>query len=186
MATYLEKGKELPLNPATGMIIAFKSEIFDLTSGGNHETSLELFNVDDDITLRITLRRGQNRVFFTDRAHKSFMGGWGQEQSVDLSPVDVNRWQRLGVTISVHDCLNSSPEQYQILFDLTTVYYFNKRFFGPVVKVAYVEGLPPKKLLFNRRCHPQLSDPLEVCPYMLDDLPVSERLAIRLGRYVNS
>jgi hypothetical protein len=63
------------------------------------------------------------------------------------------------------------------------MYYFDKRFPGAAVKVAYVEVLPSsKKLLSNRRCPPQLSDPLEAFAYALDDLHTSERRVIESGR----
>ena len=145
MDTDLSAGKELPLNGfSSGMIIALKSAKFDLTVPPDNDwvsvsprMDLDLWNVNNDIILCITILRGKNKVFFNDRADKSLLDGWGQEKSVELSPVDVDRWQRSGVTISVHDCSTSSKEQYQILFDLTTMCHFDKRFPGPPIKIEY-------------------------------------------------
>jgi hypothetical protein len=185
MATDLRPGKEFPLLPllkfSAGMIIAFKSTRFDLhlqlapTVGATRSaTHLDLFNIKNDIILRITIRNGQNKVFFNDRADKSLLDGWGQEQSVDLSPVDVERWKRSGVTISVHDPSprTRSKERYQILFDLTTVFYFDKRFPEPAIKMGYSVVTE----------YHQLSDPLKVFCYELDDLPLAERQAIESGK----
>ena len=54
----------------------------------------------------------------------------GKAESVKLCRVDLDRWQRSGVTISVHNCSTDSEERYQILFDLTVVCYFDKRHLG--------------------------------------------------------
>ena len=61
----------------------------------------------------------------------------GKAESVKLCQVDLDRWQRSGVTISVHDCSTPSKERYRILFDSTTIYHIDKRFPGPAVKVNY-------------------------------------------------
>jgi len=173
---------ELPLDRSTsGKIIAFKSTKFDLSGSIEHETHLELYNQDNDILLRITIRRGRNKVFFNDRADKTLLDGWGSEKSVDLNPMDVNTW-RSGVTISVHDCSSHSPERYQILFNLTTVFNFDKRFLGPAIKVVYRQELSDyAELWYN----PQMSDPLKFFSYKLDDLPLEERKAIESGRSVD-
>jgi hypothetical protein len=190
MAQYLKPGKELPLrNFSAGMIIAFKSTRFDLnyhqstpfnphlsgpTTAPPTATHLDLYNAKNDIVLRITFRNGQDKVFFNDRADKSLLDGWGQEQSVDLNPEDVEKWRRSGVTISVHYSLpnSRSNEQYQILFDLTTVFYFDIRFPEPAIKMGYSVSTQ-----FD-----QLSDPLKVFCYKFDDLPLVERQAIESGK----
>jgi hypothetical protein len=181
MATDLRPGKESPLlNFSAGMIIAFKSTRFDIQahpsapSTTRSATHLDLYNKKNDIILRITIRNGQNKVFFNDRADKSLLDGWGQEQSVDLSPVDVERWNRSGVTISVHVpfARTRSEERYQILFDLNTVFYFDKRFPEPPRKMGYS---------VTTQYH-QLSDPLRVFCYELNDLPLVERQAIESGK----
>jgi hypothetical protein len=171
---------ELPLDLTSGEIIAFKSTKFDLSGSIEHETHLELYNQDNDILLRIRIRRGCNKVFFNDRADKTLLDGWGSEKSVDLNPMDVATWHS-GITISVHHY--SASEQYQILFNLTTVYTFDKRFLGPAVKVLYRQELSDyAELWYN----PQMSDPLKFFSYKLDDLPLEERKAIESGRSVDA
>ena len=188
MARDLKPGKELPLlNFSAGRIIAFKSSRFDLHqvplltvsafrghTAAATATHIDLYNIKNDIILRITFRDGQNKVFFNDRADKSLLDGWGQEQSVDLSPVDVERWKRSGVTISVHHPLphTRSKKQYQILFDLTTVFFLNQRFPEPAIKIGY-----PVETQYH-----QSLDPLKVFCYELDDLPLVERQAIESGK----
>jgi len=150
MATHLGMGKGLLLQRfVPGKLIAFKSDAFDLRGLLDHATNLDLYNDHNDILLRITIRRGHNKVFFNDRANKSLVDGWGQEQSVDLNPVDISRWRRFGVTISVHDCSTQSSERYQILFDLSTVYIFDKRFLGPAIKVVYQQTLSEVRNIFG-------------------------------------
>jgi hypothetical protein len=180
MTTKLERGGELPLNLSTGMIIAFKSRQFDLTttggaSKGGAQATLDLYNEQNDIVLRIKFRRGKNQVFFNYFARKSLVDGWGQSRTVDLSPVDIKRWQCSGVTISVHDCSTRSDQRYQILFDLTTLCYFDRHFPGPVIKAIYRETP-------GDTSRPHLSDPLKVTTYRLTDLSPKERQAIVSGK----
>lgn len=184
MAVDLRKGDELSLNISEGTILAFKSTVFDLAKlgvfkGGAQETYLDLYNGGDDILLSIMIRRGQNKVFFNDRASKSLVDGWGQTRAVDLSPVDVERWKRSGVTISIHDCSTRSEQRYQILFDLITICYFDKRFPGSAKKVIYSDRFA-KSVGDRSRC--QLSDPLKVVFYKLEDLATEERQSIVSAR----
>ena len=142
MAIDLHVSRELSLKSklSKGIILALKSTQFDLEDlrdGKIHATHLDLYNRSNDIVLRITIRRGQNKVFFNDRADKSLSDGWGQEQSLDLSLADVDRWKRSGVTISVQDRSTPSEMRFQVFFDLTTVYSFNKRFPGSATKLTY-------------------------------------------------
>lgn len=152
----------------------FELSLSGPTTASPSATHLDLYSVKNDIVLRITFRTGQNKVFFNDRADKSLLDGWGQEQSVDLNPVDVEKWRRSGVTISVHHSFppTRSKEQYQILFDLTTVFYFDKRFPEPAIKLRY------SVTTYSY----QLSDPFKVFSYKLDDLPLVERQAIESGK----
>jgi len=125
----------------------------------------------------MTIRRGQNQVFFNDRAAQSLVDGWGPEKSADLNPVDVERWQRSGVTISVHNCSTTYfGERYQILFDLATVSYFDSRFPGPAINIKYSTAATWFQL--------PLSDPLKVRFYQLNTLPLVERQAINSGTWV--
>ena len=191
MDTDLSTGEELPLNGfSPGMIIALKSAKFDLTAPYDNDGAsvsprmdLDLWNINNDIILRITILRGTNKVFFNDRADKSLLDGWGQEQSVELSQEDVDRWQRSGVTISVHDCSTPSKEQYQILFDLTTMYHFDKRLPGPPIKIEYSAQRSPDDTTCDsgKPPHGILSDPLKVLTYNLDDLPLAEKQAVNSG-----
>jgi hypothetical protein len=183
MATKLSSGAVLPVNLTAGMIIAFKSERLDLAAneGRPHASYLDLYSIKKDIVLRISVRRGQNKVFFNDRAHKSLLDGWGEEKSVDLRVVDVERWQRSGVTISIHNCSTDSKERYQILFDLTTVCYFDKRLLGYARMVKSSDNRDALSLPLSARFLSPLSDPLKVFTYKLEDLPLVERQAISSG-----
>ena len=123
MTKDLSAGKELPISLSPGRIIALNSAKFDLTEPHDNDWAsvsprmdLDIWNINNDIILRITILRGTNKVFFNDHADKGLLDGWGQEKSVELSQVDVDNWQRSGVTISVHDCSTRYKEQYQILF----------------------------------------------------------------------
>ena len=188
MATDLTAGKELPLNGfSPGMIIAFKSDKLDLMLSRdkgqvsvNPRMDLYLCNINNDIILRITIFKGKNKIFFNDRVDKSLLDGWGQEKYVELSQVDVNKWQVSGVTISVHNCSTSSKEQYHILFDLTTIYHVDKHFPGPAIKIKY-SAEPPYKSDSGIPAHSILSDPLRVFTYHLDDLPLTEKRSVQSG-----
>jgi len=182
MATDLSRGCELLVSLAPGGIVAFKSKIFDLSGPGWEATHLKLYNQNGEITLRISIRGGQ--AHFNDRAAKSLLDGWGEEQSVDLDPVDVDRWKRSGVTISVHDCSTHSSERYQILFNLTTMLNFNKRFPGPATKVVYRTTLGGVKWPIHLSWSSHLSHILKVLSYNLNDLPLEEKNAIESGRFV--
>ena len=120
MTTDLSTGKELPLSLSPGMIIALKSAKLDLTLVPRvdewvpviHRMDLDLCNIDNDIILRITFFRGTKKVIFNDCADESLLDGWEKAESVKLCQVDLDRWQRSGVTISVHDCSTPSKERY--------------------------------------------------------------------------
>lgn len=175
MATILSTGKGgISVNLSTGSVIAFKSTRFDIAGNlGAKEAYLDLSNKNNDIIFRLTIRRGQSRVFFNDHAAQSLIEGWGQEKSVDLNPVDVERWRRSGVTISVHTCSTYFGERYQILFDLITVFHFDSRFPGPAINIKYSTAATWFR--------PPLSDQLEVRFYQLNTLPLAERQAIKSG-----
>ena len=190
MTKDLSAGKELPLSLSPGRIIALKSAKFDLMVPRDNDwvsisprIDLNLWNVNNDIILRITILRGTNKVFFNDHANKSLLDGWGQEKCVELSQEDVNGWQRSGVTISVHDCSTPSKEQYQILFNLTTICYFDKRLPGPPIKIEYSAQQSPDDTACDsgKPPHGILSDPLKVLTYNLDDLPFVEKQAVKSG-----
>jgi hypothetical protein len=184
MTAKLQRGGEIPLNLSAGMVIAFQSRRFDLTttgafklfqSKGKAQATLDLYNTNNDIILRVKFRRGKKKFYLNDFARTSLADGWGPERRVDLSPAYIEKWKRSGVTISVHDCSTHSKQQYQILFDLTTVGYFDKQFPGPAIKAIYQEALEDTSL-------PLLSDPLNVTTYLLNDLSQNERKAVVYGR----
>ena len=84
MTKKLERGVDLPVNLSAGMIIAFKSSLFDLTTTRGAlkrgaQATLDLYNNKKDIILRIKICKGRNKVFFNDFARKNLVDGWGQE-----------------------------------------------------------------------------------------------------------
>jgi len=177
-------GKNLDF--AEGMVLSFKSRKFDLTlhaaSPTNHarrpqpavrsESYIRLFNENGDILLQIMFRNGQNKIWLNDCAGKCIEDGWGKERSVDLSPVDVKRWGELGVTISVHHySTRSGFGQYQILFNLTTICYFDKTFAGRATRVQRSD-------LWNTGF---LEESLSFYAYKISALRPEERQAILLG-----
>jgi hypothetical protein len=188
MAKDLSTGKKLRISLSPGRIVTLKSAKLDLTVPRDNDWAsvsprmdLDLCNIDNDIILRITILRGTNRVFFNDRADKSLLDGWGQEKSVELSQVDVDRWRRSGVTISIHDCSIPFKERYQILFDLITMYHFDKRFPGPPIKIEYSAQRSPHDTSDSRIAHGILSNPLKVLTCNRDDLPLVEKQALKSG-----
>ena len=193
MAKDLSTGKKLRLSLSPGRIVTLKSAKLDLTVPRNNDWAsvsprmdLDLWNINNDIILRITILRGTNRVFFNDRADKSLLDGWGQEKSVELSQVDVDKWQRSGVTISIYDCSTLSNERYQILFDLITMYHFDKRFPGPPIKIEYSAQRSPHDTSDSGITHGILSNPLKVLTCNRDDLPLVEKQALNSGGWVDS
>jgi len=179
MAKHLEKDNTLPLYLATGSVLVIKSTSFDLVANGNStvfrpgESHLDLYNKDDNITLRIKFRKGQKKIFCNDRASKSIGDGWGKERSTDLGPIDDGRSGYRSITISVY---TDSSHRYQILFDLTTVCYFNSRFPGPALRMTYSAWGGP----FTEETI--LSNILQVKNYRICDLQPEEKQAIESGR----
>ena len=190
MAKELRLGKVLNVNFSAGMVIAFISTQLDLMTSimtSDSRINLDLCNMENDVILHIMFLRGKNMVFFNDHMDKSLLDGWGQQQSVKLSQVNVDRWNCLGVTISVHDCSTPSKEQYQILFDLTMMYYFNKRFPGPMININY-SFYPSDSNFLLPEDEPLriLSKSLKVVTCNLDDLPIMQKQAIKSGGWVDS
>ena len=176
MDKLLREGKELSLHFEKGSILVIKSTSFDLEANGpspfkiQEENYFDLYNKDGNITLRIGFREGQKKIFCNDRASKSIGDGWGKERSTDLGPMGVDRLK--GITISVYAV---SSHRYQVLFDLTTVCFFDSRFSGPAEKMAY----PPPAGVFGGRTI--LSNSLRVKQYEIRDLPPEEKQAIESG-----
>ena len=172
MASILKNGgPKLNLAFAFGRVLVFKSTRFDL--GGNvvqGEAYIDIQHSNGDIPLRITFRRGQQKIFFNDCAFASLQDGWGKEQSAELGSVYDDRLKYSGVTITVH---RPGPNRYQILLGLTTVGYFDSRFPGISTNIGYTESL--KKIVV-------LSPKLEVFHHRISDLQPEERQAIESGR----
>jgi hypothetical protein len=172
------RGDPLSLKFLPGYVLVFKSTRFDLEKdpgSQSQESHLDLYNVNDDIILRMTFRAGQKKIFCNDRASKSLRDGWGKERSVDLGPLDFERL-RGGVTISLRTFWSDDFRitRYQILLDLTTLCYFDSRFPGPATQMSYSQ-----RSVLDR---PQLSDPVQVVSYKIEDLQPEERRVIESGR----
>lgn len=156
-----------------GMVIAFKSEHFDLTSSSDlGSTKLQLWNEDNDIVLQILIQRRPNMVLFMLNACRqlSLLDGWGKAE--EIRNVASSWSPTSNFTISVHDC----GDQYQVLFNLTTVHYFHKRFSitSTATKVTYLQESGAGTL----------SQSLKVSVYKVTSLPSEEKLAIQTGRQV--
>lgn len=176
--------ERLPIPLSTGMVVAFNSAQHDLTlcskgiSAANPKghpiaTDIRLLNKTADVVLQISIRRAQNAVVFNAQARESLLDGWGQPESIPLNIVNPSPLTS-GLTISVCD----RGDKYQILFNLTTVHYFAKRFLGPATSVEYLD-----KSFGNST--PTLSEELTVDVRKIDTLPAHERGPIDSGKYVH-
>ena len=176
------EGLPTPLSP--GMVIAFNSTQHDLSlcskgvSAANPKgypiaTNILLLNKTGDVVLQISIRRARNAVLFNAQAKESLLDGWGQSESIPLSMVNPSPLTS-GLTISVCD----RGDKYQILFNLSTVHYFAKRFPGPATSVVYLDKSNGKPTL-------TLSDSLTVHVRKIDTLPAHERGPIESGKYVH-
>jgi len=171
MVAILELGESIPLKPPLrkGMVLAFKSQRLDLTPSDKVEpTGLQLWNKANEVVLQILISRRRNAVIFNARATVSLLDGWGETEKISNI---ASSWKSTSkFTISVCDC----GDQYQILFNLTPVYYFEKRFSinSSAVKASYrQESLAAT-----------LSQSLKVFVYDWNSLPASEKLAIQSTR----
>jgi hypothetical protein len=144
MAIPLLKGETIEdLDFTEGMVLVLKSNKFNLTPviEGVLLSRIPLYNSMGDILLEIVFRKGRNMIFVNDRASKAIGKGWGKPKIVDLGPGDVDKWWRSGITISVHHRSTASGfGRYQILFGLTTICYFDKRFPGGATQVKYLSN----------------------------------------------
>jgi len=166
------------------MLIAFHSAQQDLAlcsqgastanpKGYPIETNIRLYNDKGDVILEISIRRAQNAVVFNAQAKESVLDGWGQPESIPLSMFNPSP-STSGLTILVCD----RGDKYQILFNLSTVHYFVKRFRGPATSVEYLDkshGKPTSTL----------SQTLTVNVQRIDALPAHERRPIDSGKYVH-
>ena len=173
----------LPTPLSSGMVIAFNSAQHDFTlcskgvSAANPKgypisTNISLFNKMGDVVLHISIRRARNAVLFNAQAKESVLDGWGQPESIPLSMVNPSPLTT-GLTILVCD----RGDKYQILFNLTTVHYFTKRFPGPATAVFYLDKS-------NGKPTSTLSNSLTVHVRKIDTLPIHEKGPINSGKYV--
>lgn len=178
-----DSAKNLPTRLSSGMVIAFNSAGCNLApcskgaSAANPEdypieTNIQLFNKIEDVVLEISIRRAQNAVLFNAQAKESVLDGWGRPESIPLNIVNPSPLTS-GLTILVCD----RGDKYQILFNLSTVHYFTKRFPGPATSVKYKDqfaGLPTSTLSYW----------LKVYVRKIHTLPAHEREPIESGKYV--
>jgi len=168
-----ELGRTIPLQTPLqkGLVLAFKSQRLDPTPSEPEPMTLQLWNEENDITLQISIHKGGNEASFNARKQLSLLDGWGKDEKITNVANDWPSTSRF--TISVHDC----GDKYQILFNLTTVHYFQKRFSinSVVANVTYREGLD------KQRAAVTLSQSLSVSVYDLNSLPSEEKLAVQMG-----
>ena len=95
-------------------------------------TDISLYNSRDELILHMSIRRQQGAIIFNTRASRIVNHGWGPEEVVKLEgyKADISRSDR----ILVYDL----GDRFQIIFGLTTIHYFVKRFSnGTPVKISY-------------------------------------------------
>lgn len=175
MSDTLEVGESIHLQtPLTkGMVLAFKSRRLDLTAPKYESmdpTRLQLWNKAGEIILQISIYTKRNEVSFNSRTLVSLLDGWGERETIHNVATSFQSPSRF--TISVHDC----GDKYQIIFNLTTVHFFQKRFSinSKATKVAYRQGS-------DYHSATTLSPSLQVSVYNSDSLPNWEKKAIQLG-----
>ena len=169
MAAVLTAGKEALLNFTSGTILALKPTPLAKALAG-FEFAFSLHNQKGDILLIIGVLSTKCITLF-DRAHRSLGDGWGKEQNVDMTHMDLKGQSLLEVKMAIYDYLTDSEfGRYQILFNGITIAHFEKRFTGPATKIGYwvgTAGGPPS---------------WDVDVYRIDDLVPEERLALVQGR----
>jgi len=157
-----------------GMVLAFKFGRLDLTTPKSESvadpTMLQLWNEAGDIVLQVEIYTKRNEVAFNSHAQMSLLDGWGERETVHNIATSFQSTSRF--TISVQDC----GDTYQVLFNLTTIHFFQKRISinSPATKVSYQQGS-------DSHSTTALSPSLQVIVYNVDSLPTEEKKAIRLG-----
>ena len=181
-------GEWMDLRPplSSGMVIALHSaeQYLALCSKGNPkgyqiETNIQLLNSTEDVVLEISIRRAENAVLFNAQAKESVLDGWGQPESIPLSMVNPSP-STSGLTILVCD----RGDKYQILFNLSTVHYFTKRFSGPATSVKYLDRSHISVVSYGK-VTATLSQALRVSVRKINALPAHERGPIDSGKYVH-
>lgn len=173
---YLKRNKELSLNFTPRDILVFKATCLDVTpqmaNDSASEASLNLYNENGDITLRMAFQAGEKEIICHDHASKFIFGdGWGKGRRTNLEPfLQKMKWQPVRILVRAF-WTESRTIRYQILFDLTTVCYFDSRFPGPATRITYRQ--------FGGKF--QLQEVLEVACFKFSDLQPEERQAIESG-----
>jgi len=148
------------------------------TSADVDHTDISLYNSIDELILHLSIRRQQGVIVFNSRASRTLHHGWGPEEVVKLEGyiADISRSDR----ILVYDL----GDRFQIIFGLTTIHYFVKRFSNGIpVKISYsatVQYATEGNLL--------LSQVIFISVFNLDDLPPYEKEIIEAywkSRYVS-
>jgi hypothetical protein len=173
MDAKLGLGETIPLQTPLqkGMVLAFKSQGLDLTLSDSEPTILELWNNENNVVLQVVIKRRRDEAVFNARTQLSLLDGWGKSEKI--TNIAKSRPSISRFTISVHDC----GDKYQILFNLTTMHYFQKRFSinSTATKVTYRQEL-------DGRHAKTLSQTLSVSVYNLNSLPPEEKLAVQTGK----
>jgi len=128
-------------------------------------TDISLYNSVDELILLISIRRQEGVIVFNSRASRTLHHGWGPEETVKIAGyrADISRSDR----ILVYDL----GDKFQVIFGLTTIYYFAKRFRdGTPKKASYsvvIENGSDINLL--------LSMAIFLSVFNLSDLPAYEK-----------
>jgi len=182
MASILAKGRVIPLDFMSGMILVLKptQSPFAISSSETMSTlkpkpiHLDLYSQNGDILLRITFDPGMlgrnHKIFCNERARKSLGDGWGEEQKVDVDK-SFDAWNDSQFKISVHHYSTDSEfGRYQILLGKTTVCHFDKHIPGRATKLTYTG---------NMSLGP---DSWNLSLYLKSDLQPDERRLLGSGR----
>ena len=169
MATFLERGRRIPLDFTPGTVLVLKP-----TSGTTRIAKpaffdLDLYNEKSDILLHIRFCR--TRITFNCYARRSLGNGFGKAQFVDMNSVNLKGQLVDMVTVSIHHYLTDSEfGRYQILFDGTTIFHFDKCLPGPATQIGYDTPYPAGPSCWD----------VEV--YQIDELLPGDRAALFPGR----
>lgn len=128
-------------------------------------TDIGLYNSVDELILLISIRRQEGVIAFNSRASRNLHHGWGPEETVEIAKysAEISRSDR----ILVYDL----GEKFQVIFGLTTIYYFAKRFKDGTPKKASYESTVADENPINFL----LSRDIFISVFNLSDLPAYEK-----------
>ncbi|KIM47275.1 hypothetical protein M413DRAFT_423029 [Hebeloma cylindrosporum] len=128
-------------------------------------TDIGLYNSVDELILLISIRRQEGVLAFNSRASRNLHHGWGPEETVKIAEYrgEISRSDR----ILVYDL----GEKFQVIFGLTTVYYFAKRFKDGTPKKASYKSTVADENPINFL----LSRDIFISVFNLSDLPAYEK-----------